>query len=389
MEYGAAALEPRPTIIFDDFSAPPSTMSFRAEPSYAHGSAPKTGLLLVNLGSPDQPTAAATRRYLAEFLSDPRVVEIPRAVWWLVLHGIILNTRPAKSAAKYATVWTPEGSPLVTGTQRLATRLQESLDALGHAVVVKMAMRYGNPSIPRMLDELRAQGVTRVLVLPLYPQYAAATTASVWDGVAKWSAQARQLPEFRFVNRYGDDPSIVKSLADSVQRHWAVHGRAEKLVMSFHGLPERSLHLGDPYHCECHKAARLLAEALGLSKDAWQVTFQSRFGKAQWLRPYTEPTLKDLAASGVKSVDVICPGFAVDCLETLEEIAQEAHEAFIEAGGQSFRYIPCLNDDPMAVQAMTKIALQHLQGWPTAGAPQGAAECARQRQLALEMGAKD
>jgi|LauGreDrversion4_2_1035121.scaffolds.fasta_scaffold12845_4 ferrochelatase len=389
MEYGAAALEPRPTIIFDDSFAPPSTMSFRAEPSYAHGSAPKTGLLLVNLGSPDQPTAAATRRYLAEFLSDPRVVEIPRAVWWLVLHGIILNTRPAKSAAKYATVWTPEGSPLVTGTQRLATRLQESLDALGHAVVVKMAMRYGNPSIPRMLDELRAQGVTRVLVLPLYPQYAAATTASVWDGVAKWSAQARQLPEFRFVNRYGDDPSIVQALADSVQRHWAVHGRAEKLVMSFHGLPERSLHLGDPYHCECHKAARLLAEALGLPKDAWQVTFQSRFGKAQWLRPYTEPTLKDMAASGVKSVDVICPGFAVDCLETLEEIAQEAREAFIEAGGQRFRYIPCINDDPLAVQAMTKIALQHLQGWPTTSEPQAAEQAAAQRQRALDMGAKD
>ena len=364
-------------------------MSFRAEPPYAHGSMPKTGLLLVNLGSPDQPTAAATRRYLAEFLSDPRVVEIPRAVWWLVLHGIILNTRPAKSAAKYATVWTPEGSPLVTGTKRLATRLQESLDAQGHAVVVKTAMRYGNPSIPDMLDELRSQGATRVLVLPLYPQYAAATTASVWDGVAKWSAQARQLPEFRFVNRYGDDPSLVSALADSVQRHWAAHGRAEKLVMSFHGLPERSLHLGDPYHCECHKAARLLAEALGLPKDAWQVTFQSRFGKAQWLRPYTEPTLKDMAAAGVKSVDVVCPGFAVDCLETLEEIAQEAREAFLEAGGESFRYIPCLNDDPLAVQAMTKISLQHLQGWPITDAPQTAAECGRQRQLALEMGAKD
>lgn len=364
-------------------------MSFRAEPTYSHGSVPQTALLLVNLGSPDQPTPAATRRYLAEFLSDPRVVEIPKAVWWLVLHGIILNTRPAKSAAKYATVWTPEGSPLVTGTQRLANRLQQALDALGHNVVVKMAMRYGNPSIASRLDELRAEGATRVLVWPLYPQYAAATTASVWDGVAAWAGQARQLPEFRFVNRYGDDPSLVRALADSVQRHWAAHGRAEKLVMSFHGLPERSLHLGDPYHCECHKAARLLAEALGLPKDAWQVTFQSRFGKAQWLRPYTEPTLKEMAAAGVKSVDVICPGFAVDCLETLEEIAQEASEAFIEAGGQSLRYIHCLNDDPLAVQAMTDIALQHLQGWPTVDAPDATAECGRQRQRALEMGAKN
>jgi ferrochelatase len=285
-------------------------------------------------------------------------------------------------------VWTPEGSPLVSGTQRLAKRLQQSLHDQGRAVRVKVAMRYGNPAIAQALDELRAEGATRVLVLPLYPQYAAATTASVWDGVARWSSKARQLPEFRFVNRYGDDPSIVQALADSVRRHWHVHGRAEKLVMSFHGLPERSLHLGDPYHCECHKAARLLAEALELPKSAWQVTFQSRFGKAQWLRPYTEPTLKELAAAGVKSVDVICPGFAVDCLETLEEIAQEAREAFLEAGGQSFRYIPCLNEDDVAVQAMTGIALQHLQGWPTTVTSEAAAVCAHQRQLALEMGAK-
>jgi len=364
-------------------------MSFRPEPSYAHGSTPKTAVMLVNLGSPDEPTAAATRRYLVEFLSDPRVVEIPRAVWWLVLHGIILNTRPAKSAAKYATVWTPQGSPLVTGTQRLSDRLRELLTAQGHDVLVKTAMRYGNPSVPRVLDELRAQGATRVLVLPLYPQYAAATTASVWDSVAQWSAKARQLPEFRFVNRYGDEAALIQALAQSVRRHWEANGRADKLVMSFHGLPERSLHLGDPYHCECHKSARLLAEALELPKEAWQVTFQSRFGKAQWLRPYTEPTLKDLAASGVKSVDVICPGFAVDCLETLEEIAQEARDAFIEAGGTSFRYIPCLNDDDAAVQAMAQITLRHLQGWPTTPEPLANSLRAAQRQRALAMGAKD
>ena len=349
-------------------------------------------MLLVNLGSPDQPTAAATRRYLAEFLSDPRVVEIPRAVWWLVLHGIILNTRPAKSAAKYATVWTPEGSPLVAGTRRLADRVQEALQAQGHEVLVKMAMRYGNPSLASGLDELRAQGATRVLVLPMYPQYAAATTASVWDGIARWCAGARQIPEFRFVNRYGDDPALIEALAESVRQHWAVHGRAQRLVMSFHGLPERSLHLGDPYHCECHKAARLVAQALDLPKDAWQVTFQSRFGKAQWLRPYTEPTLKDLAASGVRSVDVLCPGFSVDCLETLEEIAQEARDAFLEAGGESFRYIPCLNDSAGAVHAMTQLALRHLQGWPTSGMTVGDpahVQRALQRQRALEMGAKN
>jgi ferrochelatase len=362
-------------------------MPFRPEPSYAHGSTSRTAVLLVNLGSPDQPTAAATRRYLAEFLSDPRVVEIPRAVWWLVLHGIILNTRPAKSAAKYATVWTPQGSPLVSGTQQLADRLHQSLTAQGHDVLVKTAMRYGNPSLPKALDELRVQGATRVLVLPLYPQYAAATTASVWDSVAQWSAKARQLPEFRFVNRYGDEPALIQALAHSVRRHWEANGRADKLVMSFHGLPERSLHLGDPYHCECHKAARLLAEALELPKDAWQVTFQSRFGKAQWLRPYTEPTLKELAASGVQSVDVICPGFAVDCLETLEEIAQEARDAFLEAGGKTFRYIPCLNDDDDAVQAMVTLTLRHLQGWPTSPSQQSITEASVQRQRALAMGA--
>lgn len=364
-------------------------MSFRTEPAYAHGSLPRTALLLVNLGSPDEPTAAATRRYLAEFLSDPRVVEIPRAVWWLVLHGIILNTRPAKSAAKYATVWTPQGSPLVSGTRALATKLQEAFQAAGHEVIVKMAMRYGNPSMASALDDLRAQGVTRVLVLPLYPQYAAATTASVWDSVATWAAQARQLPEFRFINRYGDDPALIQALADSVRRHWQTHGRADKLVMSFHGLPERSLHLGDPYHCECHKSARLLAQALDLPREAWQVTFQSRFGKAQWLRPYTEPTLKDLAAAGTRSVDVICPGFSVDCLETLEEIAQEARDAFMEAGGQSFRYIPCLNDDPLAVDAMAGLALRHLQGWPTSSAQVPPGQADLQRRLALNMGAKD
>ena len=364
-------------------------MPFRAEPSYSHGSVPKTALLLVNLGSPDEPTAAATKRYLAEFLSDPRVVEIPKAVWWLVLHGIILNTRPAKSAAKYATVWTPEGSPLVSGTRTLTSRVQEALSTAGHGIIVKMAMRYGNPSIASALDELRAEGATRVLVLPLYPQYAAATTASVWDSVARWCSRARQLPEFRFINRYGDDPALIQALADSVRRHWQAHGRAEKLVMSFHGLPERSLHLGDPYHCECHKSARLLAQALDLPREAWQVTFQSRFGKAQWLRPYTEPTLKDLAAAGTRSVDVICPGFSVDCLETLEEIAQEARDAFIEAGGQSFRYIPCLNDDPLAVDAMAGLALRHLQGWPTTASQAPVGQADLQRRLALDMGAKD
>jgi ferrochelatase len=362
-------------------------MTFRPEPDHRHGTPARTGLLLVNLGSPDEPTTSATRRYLAEFLSDRRVVEIPRWVWWPVLHGVILNTRPAKSAAKYATIWGPEGSPLVAGTRRLAARLEGALAARGLPVLVRSAMRYGNPSIAGELDSLRAAGATRVLVLPLYPQYAAATTASVWDAVAQWSAGARQLPEFRFVNRYHDEPAYAKAVAESVRRHWAARGSSRTLVMSFHGLPERSLHLGDPYHCECHKTARLVAEALELPREAYRVTFQSRFGKAQWLRPYTEPTLRDLAASGVRDIDVVCPGFAVDCLETLEEIAQEAHEAFLEAGGAKFDYIPCLNDSDGGVATVEAVALRHLSGWPVPPAEPDA-ENAMQRERAMAMGAK-
>ncbi|MEY3273402.1 MAG: hypothetical protein RLZZ341_2303 [Pseudomonadota bacterium] len=362
-------------------------MTLRPEPPFRHGTPSRTGLLLVNLGSPAEPTAAATRRYLAEFLADPRVVEIPRLVWWPILHGIILRVRPARSAAKYASIWMPEGSPLAVWTQRLAQGLREAFDSAGDDVLVQHAMRYGAPGVAEGLDALRAAGASRVLVLPLYPQYASATTASIWDAVARWSSQARYLPEFRFVNRYGDEPAYIESLAQSVRAHWAAAGRGRMLVMTFHGLPERSLKLGDPYHCECHKTARLLAEALGLDRAEYRVTFQSRFGRAQWLRPYTEPALQEMAAGGLERVDVICPGFPVDCLETLEEIAMEAREAFLQAGGREFHYIPCLNASPAAVAAIAAVARRHLQGWPLgAPAPQ---ELEGQRQRALELGAAD
>jgi ferrochelatase len=345
-------------------------------------------VLLVNLGSPDAPTAAATRRYLAQFLSDPRVVEIPRAAWWPILHGIILRTRPRKSAAKYAQVWTPEGSPLVAGTARVAKLVQGWLGERGWPVLVRYAMRYGQPSIAAELDALRAEGATRILVLPMYPQYAAATTASVWDAVAQWASQARHVPEFRFVNRYHDERSYIEALEHSVRQHWQREGRSTLLLMSFHGLPERSLHLGDPYHCECHKTARLLADALGLQATQYKVTFQSRFGKAKWLQPYTEPTLRELAAGGLQRVDVICPGFSVDCLETLEEIAQEAADAFIAAGGKAFHYIPCLNDHPDGIRALVDVAMRHLSGWH-AVPPTPTAAGDRQRERALAMGATD
>ncbi|CAD5367230.1 Ferrochelatase [Rubrivivax sp. A210] len=362
-------------------------MSFRPEPPYRHGQGARTAVLLVNLGTPEAATAPALRRYLAEFLSDRRVVEIPRLVWWPILHGIILRTRPAKSAAKYASVWMKEGSPLAVWTQRQTAALAARMAADGSQVLVRHAMRYGQPAVPEVLDALRAEGATRVLVLPLYPQYAAATTASVADKVMQWAQQARYMPELRFVGEYHDDPGYIEALAARLRAHWQAHGRAERLVLSFHGLPERSLHLGDPYHCQCHKTARLLAEALGLAAGEVQVTFQSRFGKAKWLEPYTEPTLKALGAQGVKSVDVMCPGFVADCLETLEEIGQEVRDAFLGAGGESFRYVPCLNDDAAWIAALAALVERHLQGWDTRSSPDPAT-LRQSRERALAMGAK-
>lgn len=362
-------------------------MTFRPEPEFAHGHAPRTAVLLTNLGTPDTATAPALRRYLAQFLSDPRVVEIPRVLWWPILHGVILRTRPAKSAAKYASIWMPEGSPLAVWTERQAQALGAALQARGHRTLVRHAMRYGNPGIGSVLDGLRQDGATRVLVLPLYPQYAGATTASAADAVMEWARRVRRQPELRFVAEYHDDDGYIGALAASVREHWAQHGRAERLLLSFHGLPQRSLTLGDPYHCHCHKTARLLAQRLDLAQDAMTVTFQSRFGKARWLEPYTEPTLRQLASQGIKRVDVMCPGFPADCLETLEEIALEARAAFLAAGGAEFRYIPCLNLRTDWTAALADIAERHLQGWPTRTEPSAEALSA-QRQRALALGAK-
>ena len=352
---------------------------------FRHGSAQRTAVLLLNLGTPDAPTPAALRRYLAEFLWDPRVVEIPRPLWWLILHGVILRTRPAKSAAKYASIWTADGSPLLRWTLRQAEALQAELARRGQAVIVRPAMRYGQPAMADVLDALQAEGATRVLVLPLYPQYAAATTASTIDAVAAWVKRSRRPPELRFINHYHDDPGYIAALATSVREHWAAQGRGDKLLMSFHGVPARSLALGDPYHCECHKTARLLAQALDLSEGDYIVTFQSRLGRAKWLQPYTEPTVKQLAMQGVKRIDAICPGFPADNLETLEEIAMEAKDAFQLAGGQRFDFIACLNDRPDWIGALADLSQRHLQGWPTAEALSDEA----QRQRALAMGAKD
>ncbi|MDP3761543.1 MAG: ferrochelatase [Ramlibacter sp.] len=339
--------------------------SFQPEPPFAHGQASRTAVLYCNLGTPDEPTAAAVRRYLAQFLADPRVVEIPRLIWLPLLYGLILPFRSAKSAAKYASIWRPEGSPLKLWTDKQAKLLQGWLGEHGHRVTVRYAMRYGSPSIASQLDALKAEGATRILVVSAYPQYSGTTTASVIDAVTAWSARVRNLPELRFVNRYHDDRGYIQALARRIERHWREHGRGDHLVMSFHGVPERTLHLGDPYHCECQKTARMLAAHLGLDKEQYTVSFQSRFGKAKWLEPYTEPSLRALAQRGVAHVDVVCPGFTGDCLETLEEIGMEGKHAFLASGGKEFRYITCLNDDPAWIAALGAITERHLGGWPT------------------------
>jgi protoporphyrin/coproporphyrin ferrochelatase len=354
-------------------------MRFAVEPPTPPDSPERTAILLVNLGTPDAPTAPALRRYLAEFLWDPRVVEIPRALWWLILRAVILPLRPAKSAAKYASIWLPEGSPLLHWSTRVALRLQGHLGERGHAVPVRLAMRYGRPSMAAALDALKAEGATRILVLPLYPQYAAATTASAIDAVCAWAERTRRLPELRFVNGYHDDPGYIAALAAGIRAHWQREGRDGVLVMSFHGLPARSLRLGDPYFDQCQQTARLLAAELGLGEREYVITFQSRFGRAKWLEPYTEPTVQRLARDGQSRVDIVCPGFAADCLETLEEIGQEVRVAFLGAGGTRFHAIACLNDSERWIAALGEIALRHLAGWPTASARAAEADAPTRR----------
>lgn len=327
---------------------------------YPGGDLPETiGVLLVNLGTPDAPTTAAVRRYLAEFLSDPRVVEMPRLLWMPILHGIILRTRPARSAAAYRKIWTEQGSPLLTLSREQEQALQQLLNQqMDRPVRVELAMRYGNPSIAAGLERLRQYNARRIIVLPLYPQYSATTTASTLDAVTKELQKWRWLPDLEFISHYPDHPGYIEALANSVQQYWQQHGQAEKLLMSFHGIPQEYADAGDPYPDECHTTARLLAERLELGSDEWAISFQSRLGKKQWLRPYTDDTLKQWAANGVKSVNVICPGFPSDCLETLEEIAVETRDIFITAGGEEYSYIPTLNSSPEHIQVLAEIVLK-------------------------------
>lgn len=339
-------------------------MKYQGSPNYDHGSAPKIGVLLLNLGTPDAPTKQALKPYLKQFLSDPRVVEVPRLIWWFILNGIILNVRPKRSAAAYSEVWTERGSPLMYHLEDQVAGVAEKLKAAhGENIIVRGAMRYGNPSIPSVLQEMADAGVQRLAVLPLYPQYGGPTTASTFDAIAEDFTKRRWLPDFRFVASYHDDPGYIEALANSIRKHWEQYGRADKIVFSYHGMPKRYLLEGDPYHCQCIKTTRLVAEALWLKESEYLTSFQSRFGKEEWLKPYTDETLKALPGQGVKSVQVICPGFSADCLETVEEIGMENKEYFLEAGGDHYQYIPCLNAEPEHIDVLTAIVEQELFGW--------------------------
>ncbi len=355
-----------------------------SEPSYTHGTEPRVGILLLNLGTPDEPSSSALRRYLRQFLSDRRVVEIPRALWWLVLNCIILVFRPRKSAEKYALIWTKEGSPLLVHMQRQAKLLKGFLGNPG--VLVEVGMSYGQPSVEQAINNLRAQGCDRLLAFPLYPQYAASSTASALDAVFRVLLKTRNMPALRTVRQYHDHPAYIEALAQSVRQYWGGKGKPDKLIMSFHGVPRYTLDKGDPYHCFCQKTGRLLGEALGLQAHQYMVCFQSRFGRAEWLQPYLSKTLDELGKAKLRRVDVICPGFSSDCLETLEEIAMEGKATFITAGGGEYHYIPALNEREEWISAMTVIARENLQGWLELTATPQELDQSRHRALATGAG---
>jgi len=336
-------------------------MSYSVQQQFDHEQPAGIGVLLANLGTPDAPTRVALRAYLKEFLWDPRVVEQPRWLWWLVLNWVILNIRPARSAASYQKVWTEGGSPLLAIGKKQCEQLQHSLrESIGENAHIELAMRYGNPSIKAGMEALREKNCREIIILPLYPQYSATTTASTFDAVADVLKTWRRVPALHLIDAYNKHPAYIAALADSVRAYWAEHGEPERLLMSFHGIPERYFKAGDPYPCQCRKTASLLRQALGLDEDRAQIAFQSRFGREPWVQPYADATLKDWGKEGVKSVDVICPGFAADCLETLEEIAVENRDYFLASGGEQYRYIPALNDNDAHIDALKQIVLERI-----------------------------
>lgn len=339
-------------------------MKYLSNSTFTHDQEDKIGVLVTNLGTPEAPEKGALKRYLREFLSDPRVVEVPRLIWWMILNLVILNIRPKRSAHAYSTVWTERGSPLMFHTQDQADALALSMqEKYGDKVIVDFAMRYGSPSIESVTRKMLEQGVRKLLVLPLYPQYSGATNGSTFDALSQVLRKIRWVPDVRFISHYHDFTPYVDALANSIKAHWASHERADKLIFTYHGIPKRYLTLGDPYHCECYKTSRLVAEKLGLSKDEYIVTFQSRFGREEWLQPYTDHTLKLLPEQGIKSVQMICPGFSADCLETIEEIGIENRDYFLKAGGEHYEYIAALNAQPEHIAALSQLIEQNLAGW--------------------------
>lgn len=342
-------------------------IEYTAQQSFRHDQVPAVGVLVVNLGTPEAPTAKALRPYLRQFLSDPRVIELPRLQWQLILNLFVLTRRPKVSAHLYETVWTAEGSPLLAITQRLAEALGEALRGrVGMPLRVEVGMTYGEPSVAAALRRLREAGCARILVLPLYPQYSGTTTGSVFDAVARELMTWRVVPELRTISGWHDEPGYVRALAASIREVWERPeggGPPEKLLFSFHGIPLRYFQGGDPYPCLCRETARLVAAELDLPEERWGVAFQSLFGKEEWIKPYTADTVAALGRSGLRSLDVVCPGFAADCLETLEEIAVQNRRFFEPAGGGRFRYVPALNDRADHVGFLADLVLRHLQGW--------------------------
>lgn len=339
-------------------------MKYKGQSEYRHDAMPCTGILLTNLGTPDAPTVPAVRRYLAEFLSDPRVIEMSAPLRRALLHGVILRVRPRRSAHAYQRIWSDEGSPLYVISRKQAAAVEEHLQQrFRDEFKVEMAMRYGRPSISSALQKLAEANAQRLLVFPLYPQYSAATTGSTFDAVTRELRSWRWVPEVRMVNQYCDDEGYVATVADSIREHQSVHGKPDRLLFSFHGLPRKYVLAGDPYYCQCLKTARLIAANLDLDDGTWEVSFQSRLGLQEWLKPYTDKTLKRWAKQGVTHVQVVCPGFSADCLETLEEIAMGNRDLFIKAGGKQYSYVPALNDRPEHIEALCEIIERHCRGW--------------------------
>ena len=339
-------------------------VKYIGEKDYEHGSKEKIGILITNLGTPDAPNKKELKVYLNQFLSDPRVIELPKILWQILLKLVILQIRPSKSAEAYKQIWTDKGSPLLDIANRQLNKIQSSFSSKNENIVFEVGMRYGNPSIPDALIKLQKKQVRRLLVLPMYPQYCAATTGSTFDEVTNVLQKWRWIPEMRFINQYFEEKNYIEALSNSIKSFWKKTSKPQKIIFSYHGIPKRYLTNGDPYHCFCLKTTRLVKENMGLSDDEIMTTFQSRFGREEWLKPYTSETLKELPKQGIKNIHIISPGFSSDCLETLEELEEENKEYFMESGGENYHYIPCLNDHDDHIDVFVNLIKKHTQGWP-------------------------